>query len=149
MEPKNRDDEKQPKMPRFNMSWIYIIALLSLIGIYMMGGDDVKGSMGGECTYKQFKVYVQNGYASKILVSKEKNNLRMYVLPEHFRTVFNKGADQTGPEPYVMVQIGSVDQVEQFVNAQIEAGKFKGDFGYDKPSSNDFWNLLNVASPSS
>ena len=147
MDPNNKNNEKQPKMPRFNMSWVYIIALLSLIGVYMMGGDDVKGSMGGECTYKQFKVYVQNGYASKILVNKEKNSLRMYVLPEHFRTVFNKTAEQTGPEPFVQVQIGSVDQVEQFVNAQIEAGKFKGDFGYEKPSSNDFWNLLNMAFP--
>ena len=120
-------------MPRFNMSWVYIIALLSLIGVYMMGGDDVKGSMGGECTYKQFKVYVQNGYASKILVNKEKNSLRMYVLPEHFRTVFNKTAEQTGPEPFVQVQIGSVDQVEQFINAQIEAGKFNIHWGVSFP----------------
>ena len=134
-------------MPRFNMSWIYILVLLSLLGVWMMGGDSVKGSMGGECTYQQFKVYVQNGYASRIIVNKEKNHLKMFVKPEHIRTVFNKGADQTGPDPFVQVEIGSVDQVEQFVNKQIEDKKFAGDFGYEKPSSNDFWNILNMLFP--
>ena len=85
---------------------------------------------------------VTKGYASKIVANKDESKLKMFVKAEHIREVFNKGTDQTGKEPYVIVEIGSVDQVETFINAEREAGHFTGTFSYENKQGNELWNVL-------
>ena len=58
---------------------------------------------------------VTNGYASKIVVNKTQSTIKMYVKPEHIRDVFHQSAQQTGNDPYVEVEFGSIDQVEEFI----------------------------------
>ena len=130
-------------MPKFNMNWIYILALLALTSVYFFGGDTTSGSsINKQTSYDQFKVYVQKGYAQKITVNKAKNELKMYVKAEHFREVFKAGAEQTGPQPYVLVAIGSVDRLEAFVEQQRSEGHFKGDYGYENKGESVFYNML-------
>ncbi len=130
-------------MPKFNMNWIYILALLALTSVYFFGGDTTSGSsINKQTSYDQFKVYVQKGYAQKITVNKAKNELKMYVKAEHFREVFKVGAEQTGPQPYVLVAIGSVDRLEAFVEQQRSEGHFKGDYGYENKGESVFYNML-------
>ena len=66
---KNKNNNS-PKMPRFNVGWIYILVLVSLVTVYFMGGDSVSGSASRTTSYKQFKIYVEKGFASKIVVNK-------------------------------------------------------------------------------
>ena len=66
----------------------------------------------------------------------------MYVKPEHIRDVFHQGVQQTGTNPCVSVAIGSVDQVEQFINNAREEKKFTGKFSYDNSKDNDFFSSL-------
>ena len=66
----------------------------------------------------------------------------MFVKKEHIREVFSAGTDKTGPDPFVDVEFGSVDQVEQFVQSQRKTGKFTGEFSYENKHGNDFVNLL-------
>ena len=134
-------------MPRFNVGWIYILVLVSLVTVYFMGGDSVSGSASRTTSYKQFKIYVEKGFASKIVVNKTESKVKMFVKPEHIRDVFGKGTEQTGPEPFVAVEIGSVDQVESFITEKQKEGKFSGDFAYDNKQSNDLWNILNLLFP--
>ena len=130
-------------MPKFNMNWIYILALLALTSVYFFGGDNTSGSsINRQTSYDQFKVYVQKGFAQKITVNKSKNELRMYVKPEHFREVFKVGAQQTGPQPYVLVAIGSVERLEAFVDQQRSEGHFKGEYGYENKGEGFFYNML-------
>ena len=128
-------------MPRFNMNWIYGIVILLLAFLYITSGRD-SSSVKTETSYSDFKVMVMKGYADKIVVNKYQSSLEMYVKPEHIRDVFHQGVQQTGKSPTVTVAIGSVDQVEQFINKAREEKKFSGKFQYDNSKENDFFNSL-------
>ena len=128
-------------MPKFNMNWIYGIVILSLIVLYFTQGQ-TKSSINTQVSYSDFKVMVDKGYAKEIVVNKYQNTLEMYVKPEHIRDVFHQGVQQTGTNPCVSVAIGSVDQVEQFINNAREEKKFTGKFSYDNSKDNDFFSSL-------
>ncbi len=134
-------------MPKFSMSWIYIIVLVGLIAVWMTGGDSMKGSASKEASYNDFKVYVSKGYANKVVINKDESTLKMYVKPEYILTVFNTGTKQTGAEPYLVVEFGSVDKVETFLDAERAAKKFTGELSYENKKENEFLNLLINLSP--
>ena len=145
----NSNNQNNPKMnmPKFNMNWIYIAILTAIIAIFMFKGGPENSSMQGSASYHQFKNMVMKGYASKIEVNKEQNTLLMYVKPEHIRDVFKKDAKQTGTSPAVKVEIGSVEQVEAFVEQARTAKKFTGDYSYKNEKKDDtfsmlLWNIL-------
>ena len=50
----------------------------------------------------------------------------MYVSPDHVRDIFKKGVDQVGKSPYITVEIGSIDNLETFLNAAIKQKKISG-----------------------
>ena len=145
MEQQNKQNPGNgPKMnmPRFNMNWIYFIAIVTLITLYMTSGNDSAGQVRTETTYSDFKVYVQKGYADKIVMNKLQNKLKMYVKAEYIRKVFNKGHQQVGTNPYVEVEIGSVDQVEKFVDEARDKKQFTGKLSYDNEREGDFFGGL-------
>ena len=129
-------------MPRFNMNWIYGIVIVTLIALYMRGGGAANSSVTTETSYDQFKTMVMKGYASKIVVNKEQNKLRMYVKPEHIRDVFKQGSDKTGKDLAVNVEFGSVDKVEQFVDEARAQKKFTGEYQYDNQKENNMINMI-------
>ena len=137
----NNQQDPKMKMPKFNMNWIYFLALGVIAALYFTSGNS-NSSVKTEASYDQFKKMVTKGYASKIVVNKDKNTLQMYVKPEHIRDVFQQGVDKTGKEPSVEVQFGSVDQVEQFVDAAKKENKFSGDFSYENTKDNDIFGLI-------
>lgn len=128
-------------MPRFNMNWIYGLVIIALAVLYFTQGNE-QSSVRTETSYSDFKVMVMQGYADKIVVNKYNNTLQMFVKPEHIRDVFHQGVQQTGKNPSVTVAIGSVDQVEQFINEAREQEKFSGKFSYDNTKDNDFFSSL-------
>ena len=93
------------------MNWIYGIAILALGLLYFSSGGPQNSSVASKATYSNFKTMVNKGYASKIVVNKAQNTLRMYVKPEHIRDVFHKSAKETGTDPYMEVEIGSTQQI--------------------------------------
>ena len=137
----NKKNDPRMKMPKFNMGWIYGLVIVALALLWVQGGSSFEGgSMSLKASYTDFKSYVAHGYASEIEINKDANALKMYVTPEHIRDVFHQGATQTGKRPYVNVEIGSTDKVEQFLDAERAAGKFKGEYSY----VNDNNSLLNI-----
>ena len=143
MDPNNNSNNNQPKMnmPKFNMNWIYFIVIAILIGLYVTGGTD-SAETKKQVSYSKFRDMVTAGYASKIVVNKNQNELHMYVKPEKVREVFKQGVQQTGKDPFVTVEIGSVDQVEQFVSQMRTDKKFTGEFSYENRNSNEIFNFL-------
>ena len=99
------------------MNWIYMLVLFGLIAMYLLGGDAV-GSASKKVSYDEFKTFVNKGYASKIVINKDESTLKMYVNPKNIRDVFKQGAKNTGNNPYVTTEFGSVDKVETFVEAE-------------------------------
>ncbi len=134
-------------MPKFSMSWIYIIVIIGLIAVYMMGGDSISGSTNKKVSYEEFKSLVDKGYASRIVINKEESVLKMYVKAEHIHDVFNAGTKQTGKDPYVTTEFGSTDQVEDFLNSERQEGKFTGDLDYENKKGNNLVNILISIAP--
>ena len=131
-----------PKMPKFNMNWIYILVLIGLAFVWFSGEGTTNSSASRVADYSQFQVYVQKQYASKIVVVTDEKKIKMYVKPEHIREVFGKGTEQVGKEPYVVVDYGSVDQLEKFIDDQRQAKRFTGQLSYENKRGSDFMNLL-------
>jgi len=131
-----------PKMPRFNMNWIYAIAIAALALLWFSSGGPNNSSIAKQATYSEFKAMVNRGYASKIIVNKGQGALRMYVKPEHIRDVFHQGTQQTGNDPYIEVEFGSVDQVEAFIEEAKTAKTFTGQYSYENRRENEMFNML-------
>ena len=73
-------------MPRFNMTWIYILAFIVLGLLYFSSGGPTNSSIAKNTSYSDFKDMVNHGYASKIVINKSESVLKMYVKPEHIRS---------------------------------------------------------------
>ena len=132
------NNDNKPKMPKFNMNWLYVMILIALcVTFFTDGGSSLLSGSGStnKVSYSTFKAYVDRGYASKVVINKPENYLRMYVYGRNVRDVFKKSTKEMGRDPYVEVEIGSVDQVEDFLNAKQTEGKFRGDVAYDNEKS--------------
>ena len=140
--PQNSGNDPKMNMPRFNMNWIYAIAIVALALLYFSGGGPTNSSVAKHASYSDFKAMVAKGYASKIVVNKTQSTLRMYVKAEHIRDVFQQSAKQTGTEPYVEVEFGSVDKVEGFINEAKEAKTFTGEYVYENRRENELFNMF-------
>ena len=80
----NNSNNKQPKMPRFNMSWLYITILVGLIFLFMTGGGNLLGgSAAQKASYTEFKDYVNRGYALNVVINKDESTLKMYVQAKY------------------------------------------------------------------
>ena len=128
-------------MPKFNMNWIYAIVIAVLIGLYLTGGSD-SANTKKQVPYSKFKDMVAAGYAKKIVVNKNQSELHLFVKPEKVREVFQQSVEQTGADPFVTVEIGSVDQVEEFIAQMRTEKKFTGEFRYENRNSNELMNFL-------
>lgn len=97
----NTNNENQPKMPKFNMNWIYLFVIIGLGLIFFAGGKNgiMSSSVNVERDYTTFINYVNKGYASNVEINKDESTLKMYVRPEHQREVF--GGGNLGQNPYV------------------------------------------------
>ena len=141
-----KQDNNSPKMPKFNMGWIYGLVIIGLMAIYFMSDQQVGGSVSKAKTYNDFMAFVERGYVKEVVINTSEKNLKMFVKPEHIRDVFKASAKEVGPEPYLVVTYGSVEKVEDFLMKQKDAGKFTGTISYDNKKGNDLVNLLiNIA----
>mgnify|MGYP002523811009 FL=1 len=127
-------------MPKFNLNWVYII-ILGALGFMWFSGVGGGSSINREVDYTVFKNYVAKGYAKRLEVNKGDGTLKMYVDGKHFRDVFGKGSGELGKAPTVTTKYPSVDKVEEFVDAETQAGHFKGHVSYIQ-DSNMFLNIL-------
>ena len=138
----NNGNGPKMNMPKFNMNWIYAIAILALGLLYFSSGGPENSSVSRTASYSDFKAMIDHGYASKIVINKTQGMLKMYVKPEHIRDVFKQSAKQTGAEPYVEVEFGSIEQVEEYINKAKEAKTFTGDYTFENKKENDFLNMI-------
>ena len=100
----NKDDF--PKMPKFNINWLYTIIIIVLAYLFFTGGGSIGKQTSINATYSDFKKFVANGYASKVVINKKESELKMYVKADHVRQVFKSGARDVGAKPYVVVNFG-------------------------------------------
>ena len=134
MEEKNKKNNNGPKI---NLTWIYVI-IAGILGYLVLTSDNKTAVMGGSSksvAYGEFKTYVENGYAQRIIANKDDGELQMYVDAEHIRDVFKNMPVERGRVPYVETEFPSNDKLDEFLADQQELGNFNGDVTYKKNSS--------------
>ncbi|WP_106810730.1 ATP-dependent zinc metalloprotease FtsH [Prevotella merdae] len=146
---RNQLGDNQPKMPKFNMNWIYTIVIVLLaVLIFSDGGDMLLGgpSATQNATYTKFKMYVQKGYARSVVVNKDKGTLRMYIKPEKMRDVFGKSAQQLGQNPFVSVTYGSAEALDNYLATAQQQNKIM-DYSYEKDTSSGLTTIFYTFGP--
>ncbi|MBR3514400.1 MAG: ATP-dependent metallopeptidase FtsH/Yme1/Tma family protein, partial [Bacteroidaceae bacterium] len=132
-------------MPRFNLSWLYVVIAVALGYLFFTGNDGEGGGASKNVTYTEFKQYVELGYANKIVANKNEGTVRMFVKPEHIRDVFKTGVEQAGKQPFVQAEVPSADKLDEFITQQQELKNFTGELSYKKTDntfSQLFWNIV-------
>ena len=143
----NSNPKNKPNMPKFNMNWLYIFVIIALGVVFFAGGNGLFPSSAGiDKDYTTFKQYVAKGYATKVIVNRNDNTLRMYVSPNHIRDIFKKGTQEVGTAPYVTVEIGSVDKVETFLDQAVAQKKIVS-YSYENKTSNTILDILGSIAP--
>src|SRR5574344_1288232 len=127
-------------MPRFNLTWLYIIIAVTL-GVLWFSGQE--GNYSKQLTYTEFKDLVNKGYVNKV-VSYDDKSVEVYIKPQFVKTVFKKDYTKVGRNPMMTVVVGSQESLEKFLDKAQEEGHFSGTIVYDK--KNDyfgaiFWNI--------
>ena len=141
----DQNQNDQPKMPKFNMNWVYLLVIGALAFFYFQNGTDglqEQGATKGKATYSEFKNFVNNGYAERIVANKTSETLKMYVKPDSIQSVFHQTTATTGTEPYLSVEYGENGKVEEFVDSARANGYFKGKFDYEHESSNGILSFI-------
>ena len=132
------NEPKMPPVPKFKLSWLYMIIGVTLIILWWNGKDG--SGMIKEVTYDpQFKQYISEGYASRVVVYDDRT-LNMYLKPTCVKEVYGPDAVKMGPHPYVTVQYGSEESLEQFLEKEKTEGRFDGSIEYDKHE--DYWGAI-------
>ncbi len=133
--PGNKSDG--PKMPKFNLNWIYVI-IIGALAVMLYQGNQNPGSFDKEISYSEMKTYLSKGYASEVTVDKTEGVVHVAITPAHIRDVFKKGVDEVGKKPTVTTRYPSADKVEDYL-ASID---YKGKVTYEETRS--IW--LNILS---
>ena len=128
--------------PQINLTWIYLIIAVTL-GYLLLSGDStlLSGASSRNANYSEFKSYVEQGYASRIIVNKKDGSLQMYVEPSHIRDVFKEQKVDSGTRPFVVVQVPSADKLEDFISEQQALENFKGEIEY-RQGEDDFMHFF-------
>ena len=146
-ENKNRKNSNKGKKDRkpgspISLTWIYIIIAV-ILGFMLYNGDSspLSGGSSRNASYSEFKSYVEQGYAQRIVVNKKEGALQMYVEPSHIRDVFKEQKVNQGTRPFVVVQIPSADKLEDFISEQQTLENFKGEIEY-RQGEDDFMHFF-------
>ena len=140
---KNKNKNKNKKGgPQISLTWLYMIIAIAL-GYMLMNGDSslLSGASSRNATYSEFKSFVEQGYASRIIVNKKEGSLQMFVESSHIRDVFREQKIDQGIRYSVIVQYPSADKLEDFISEQQVQGHFSGEMEY-RQGDDDFMHFF-------
>lgn len=139
----NTNNKPKINMPRFNLSWLYIIIAMSMVILYF---SNQEGGIDKRITYTEFKEMINKGYANKI-VAYDDNSVEMYIKPEFVKEVFKENYKKVGRNPMLNVEVGSMESFDKFMEKAQEEGHFTGSISYEKKHDYLgalFWNIAPI-----
>jgi len=126
----NQNQGGKKDAPRFNFSWLYMFLIGGLIFMIMTRSD---GGASKEIGYVKFKECVEKNYVSKITVDKDKGSLTMVPNTLGEKHIFGNVLKDSKTNPRaVKVEFGSMENLENFLDKEREAGNFTGDVQYEQ-----------------
>ena len=140
---KPNKNKNKKHSPQTSLTWIYVVIAITL-GYMLMSGDGtlLSGSTSRNATYSEFKNFVRQGYASRIIADQNDLSLKMFVEPSHIRDVFKDEKVESGSRPYVSVQFPSADKLEEFISEQQAQENFSGEVEYRQGGDNGFMHFI-------
>ena len=130
-------------MPKFNLSWMYMIIALMLLGLYFANGSS---SVSKNISYDEFQQYVRDGYVSKV-IGYDDNSVEIYIKPQYVGTVFKQDSTRVGRNPMITTEAPSRENLDNFLQKEKEETHFDGSVSYDKKKdyfSAILWNVLPI-----
>ncbi|MBO7112431.1 MAG: ATP-dependent metallopeptidase FtsH/Yme1/Tma family protein, partial [Bacteroidaceae bacterium] len=127
----NNKDNK----PKNGLKIQSILYILLFIGFgYILLKDD-GSELTGEATYTEFKEYMEKGYVSNLVVYSNMGAMDMYIKPDSARYVFgDRAVAQPMVKPMLNVGVGSLDNLQEFIDSLEQTGQFTGEVEYRKRS---------------
>jgi cell division protease FtsH len=126
-------DNNKPKGGFRGLSWFYLLLFLGLGYILFFKEDNT--SLSGEATYTEFKEYVDKGYVSDLVIYVNMNTMDMFIKPDSAKYVFgDRAMAQPLAKPMLTVGVGSLDNLQEFIDQAEENGTFTGKVEYSKRS---------------
>ena len=116
------------KSPKFNISWIYGIIILVLVGSYFFS-DNVPTK---EVPFSTFEEYVKNGTIEKIDVYSQKNTVEAQIIKDSLKKVFGDKAETYAKDRMISVRIPSVEEFSKFIQIAKEKYAFNGIVEYQE-----------------
>jgi len=110
------------KYPKFNISWIYGIIILVLLGSYFFN----ENSPVKEVPFSTFEEYVKVGLVEKIDVYSSKNSLEAVVVKDSLKKVFGEKYEVYAKDRLISVRIPSVEEFSKFIQIAKDQYAFKG-----------------------
>ena len=130
-----------PKMPRFNLNWLYILVIGGLAYMLYQGGGS-STSITKEVSYSDFKTYIEKGYSNDIVVNKTDGTVSAVIKGEHIQEVFQSNTERTGKHPAITTRCPSPDKVD----AYLENIDYKGKLSFEEEDG-FFWSLVGSVLP--
>lgn len=132
MEEKKKGKDNKPNnkinMPKFNLSWLYIILAGMFFALWISSEN---GSTSKLISYDEFQQYVSNGYVSKV-VGFDDNTVEAYIKQEYVADVFKENAARAKRNPSVATEAPSRESLGDFLQKEKDEQRFDGSISYEK-----------------
>ena len=132
----NTPGKPSSKVPKFNISWIYGIIIIVLVGSYFFNDT----APAKDIPYSTFEEHIRNGYVEKIDVFSAKNSLAAKINKNAVKSVFGEKSEVYEKERMINVRIPSVEEFSKFINKAKEDKVYTGIVDYKL--SKDYLDIL-------
>ncbi len=139
----NKKKNNKVNMPRFNISWMYMIIALMLLGLYLTNENS---SVNKQISYDQFQQYVSKGYVNSV-IGYDDNSVEVHIKPDFIKDVFKEDSSRVGKDPVITTEAPSRESLGNFLEKEKSANHFDGSINYKKKKdyfSVIMWNVLPI-----
>ena len=126
--PNQTPQKPSGKLPKFNLSWIYGLIILIILGFYL----STDGTQSKEVPFSTFEEYVMGGMIEKIDVFSAKNTVEAIVVKDSLRKVFGEKYQDYAKDRTINVRIPSVEEFSKFIQQAKDKNAFKGVVEYQE-----------------
>lgn len=114
------------KKPKFNISWIYGIIILVLVGSYFVNGT----SPSKEIPFSEFESHMKAGRIEAVEIYVAKNSVQATVKSNALDTVFGKNKEIYAEDRLINVRIGTAEDFAKFMEKAKQEYGFTGQVEY-------------------
>ena len=140
--------KKKGDGPRFNLSWIYFFLIAGLVYLVFSRDKTTIGSTPRPLTYTDFQECVDSGYVQNVEVDRKDLELTFEVNTQGERHIFGTVSKNKEEQRVLEVEIGSLEQLETYLEQKRQEGVFTGKVKFKEDSSvflNLLWQILPFA----